>query len=237
MSEKTTSQESITCSSSSRNVSFSESLLQEINTFKNKNIVIITKNFEQKIPDILSFLQNNSNLAINKTQIVKYLQSLFLSIDINSEIFLRKFSYEKEKLNLYQIIIEQYIYYTNSCNFENDENDYRKELLSLFDILLSQVTMDRESYHHILSFLLRYIDEKNNKLGLKKFSNLPVEENEKEEIILTAEHLTRILTLLQRFYQFLDEIKLSMNYFFLAETKKLQLQYIIKIWLKIIKNY
>ena len=216
MSEKTTSQESITCSSSSRNVSFSESLLQEINTFKNKNIVIITKNFEQKIPDILSFLQNNSNLAINKTQIVKYLQSLFLSIDINSEIFLRKFSYEKEKLNLYQIIIEQYIYYTNSCNFENDENDYRKELLSLFDILLSQVTMDRESYHHILSFLLRYIDEKNNKLGLKKFSNLPVEENEKEEIILTAEHLTRILTLLQRFYQFLDEIKLSMNYFFFS---------------------
>ena len=216
MSEKTSSQESITCSNSSRNVSFSESLLQDINYFKNKNIVIITKNFEQRIPDILAFLQNNLNLAIHKIQIVKYLQNLFLSISINSEIFLRKLSSEKEKLNLYQIIIEEYIYYTNSSNFQNDEIDYRNELLSLFDILLSQVTMDRESYHHILSFLLRFINEKNNKfdLGLTPTPNISDGETEKEEIHLTDKHLTRILTLLQRFYQFLDDIKLSMNYFF-----------------------
>ena len=218
MSEKTSSQESITCSNSSRNVSFSESLLQDINYFKNKNIVIITKNFEQRIPDILAFLQNNLNLAIHKIQIVKYLQNLFLSISINSEIFLRKLSSEKEKLNLYQIIIEEYIYYTNSSNFQNDEIDYRNELLSLFDILLSQVTMDRESYHHILSFLLRFINEKNNKfdLGLTPTPNISDGETQKEEIHLTDKHLTRILTLLQRFYQFLDDIKLSMNYFFFS---------------------
>ena len=156
MSEKTFTEDSINVSCST-NISFSESLIQDINSFKNKNLVIITKSFEQKIPDILSFLQNNSNLAINKIAVVKYLQTLFLTININSEIFLRKCSSDKDKLNLFQIIIQQYISYSNSSNFINDEKDYRKELLYLFDILLSQVTFDRESYHFILSFLLNVV--------------------------------------------------------------------------------
>ena len=118
MSEKNLSQDSLSLSNSTNatNVSFSESLLLDINNLNNKNIVIITKNLEQKIPDILSFLQNNSNLAVNKKIIVKYLQNLFLSIKINSEVFLRKYSSEKNRLNLYQIIIEQYITYTNINN-------------------------------------------------------------------------------------------------------------------------
>ena len=62
MTEKAPSQESLNISNST-NVSFSESLLQDINSFKNKNLVIISKNFEQKIPELLSFLQNNDNLA------------------------------------------------------------------------------------------------------------------------------------------------------------------------------
>ena len=209
MTEKAPSQESLNISNST-NVSFSESLLQDINSFKNKNLVIISKNFEQKIPELLSFLQNNANLAVNKISIVKYLQSLFLSININSEIFLRKYSSDKEKLNLYQIIIEQYISYSNNSNFQNDENDYRKELLILFGILLSQVTINRESYHYILSFLLKFINEKNNNI------NIAEEEPDEEAFHLTAEHLSRILTLLQRFYQFLDQSKLSLNYFFFS---------------------
>ena len=54
------------------------------------NIFIISKSFEQTIPDILSYLYNKSNLAINKIEIVKYLQMLFLKIYINSEIFFKK---------------------------------------------------------------------------------------------------------------------------------------------------
>ena len=190
----------------------SESILQDINNFKNKNIVIISKDFEIKIPDILSFLQNNSNLAVNKIILVKYLQTIFLTIEINSEIFLRKLSSEEDKLNLFQIIIHQYISYTNSSNSENDENTYRKELLELFNILLTQVTIDRESYHYILSFLLKYINEKNN---IESRVNTNKEE-QKIENNLTAEHFKRILILLEKFYQFLDESKLSLNYFFFS---------------------
>jgi hypothetical protein len=208
MSETPELQESLN-NSDSTNVSNLDSLIQGINSWKKKNVVIITKSIERKIPDILSFLQNNENLAINKMAIVKYLENLFLTININSEIFLRKQSSYKEKLNLYEIIIEQYITYTNSSNSPNDEIEYRNELLNLFGILLSQVTISRESYHYILSFLLKYINEKNN--------NLILNEGEKEEIFhLTSEHLSRILILIQKFYQFLDESKLSSNFLYFS---------------------
>ena len=210
MSEKNLSQDSLSYSSST-NKSISETLLQDINHLNSKNFFIISKNFETKIPDILSYLQNNSNLALNKIIIVKFLQNMFLTININSEIFLRKLSTEKEKLNLYQIIIGQYISYTNNSNNKKDENDYRKELLVLFDILLSQVSINRESYHYILSFLIKFLNEKNN------YTNLAIKEDEDEEVFhLNAEHLKRILTLLQKFYQFIDEDKMSLNYFFFS---------------------
>ena len=45
MTEKNPSQDSLNYSSST-NISFSESILQDINTLKNKNLVIISKNFE-----------------------------------------------------------------------------------------------------------------------------------------------------------------------------------------------
>ena len=183
----------------------------------NKNIHIITKAFEQKIPDILSFLQNNLNLAVNKIQIIKYLQELFTTVNINSEIFLRKNSSDKEKLNLFEIIISQYIIYTNSSNFQKDEEDYRNELIILFDILLAQVKIKRESYHYILSFVLKYINEKNNNLSIvSKNINEKEEKEDYDEFNLTADHLTRVLTLLQRFYQYIDINKQSLNYFFFS---------------------
>ena len=87
------------------------STIQYINVLKNKNIMIITKEFEQTIPEILTFLKNDSNLAKDKLIILNYLESLFTSISINSEIFLKKESISKE--NLYEIIIYEYILYTN----------------------------------------------------------------------------------------------------------------------------
>ena len=201
----------------STNISLSETILQDINNYKNKNIHIISKSFEQKIPDILYFLQNNLNLAVNKIQIIKYLQELFTTININSEIFLRKKSSDKEKLNLYEIIINQYICYANSSNFQKDEEDYRNELIILFDILLAQVNINRESYHYILSFILKYINEKNYNLSIvSKNINENEEKEDYDEFNLTAEHLTRILTLLQRFYQYIDINKQSLNYFFFS---------------------
>ena len=127
-SEKTNDEDSLISSSTS--ISTSESIIQDIT--KNKNIFIITKNIEQRIIEILSYLQSDSNLATNKILILKYLQSLFISIEFNSEIFSRKFIKEKEKLNIYKIIINQYIFYSNPANTKIDEDNYRSDLQTLF---------------------------------------------------------------------------------------------------------
>ena len=78
--------------------SFTDFFFQDLP--KMKNIYIISKNNEPRIVEILLYLQTDTNLASNKIQILKYLQSLFLKVDFNSEIFLRKFINDKERLNL-----------------------------------------------------------------------------------------------------------------------------------------
>ena len=185
-SEKTNDEDSLISSSTS--ISTSESIIQDLT--KNKNIFIITKNIEQRIIEILSYLQSDSNLATNKILILKYLQSLFISIEFNSEIFSRKFIKEKEKLNIYKIIINQYIFYSNPANTKIDEENYRSDLQSLFLLLLSQVTLEKDTYHYILSFLINYLNEKNNSKKINNNNNFI----ENDSIInLKSEHLERIL--------------------------------------------
>ena len=75
--------------SNSTSISYNESITQDI--VKNKNVYLITKSIEQRITDILSFLQSDSNLATSKIQVIKYLQSLFINVEFNSEIFLRNY--------------------------------------------------------------------------------------------------------------------------------------------------
>ena len=146
--------------STSTTISVTETITQEIS--KIKNVYLIPKNIVQRIPEILSFLQSNNNTANNKIPILKYLQSLFLSVEFNSGIFLRKFIVnEKEKLNLYKVIINQYIFYSNNNNTKADEENYRGDLQNLFLLLLSQMTLDKEIYHYILSPLINFINEKN----------------------------------------------------------------------------
>ena len=142
--------------SSSTTVSVTDSITQDIS--KVKNTYLIPKNIIQRISEILSYIQSDSNSANNKIPILKYLQSLFLSVEFNSEIFLRKSINDKEKLNLYKVIINQYIFYTNSVNTKLDEEIYRGDLQNLFLLLLSQVTLDKETYHYILSPLINFIN-------------------------------------------------------------------------------
>ena len=141
--------------SNSTSNSFTESLIQDLPRMK--NTFIITKALESKIVDLLTYLQSDTNLAINKIQIIKYLQSLFLKVEFNSEIFIRKFINDKEKLNLYQIIIYQYVLYTNTNNSKAEEESYRAELHNLFILLLSQITVEKETYKYILSFLIYFL--------------------------------------------------------------------------------
>ena len=178
--------------SNSTNTSFNENIIQDINYYKTKEIFLISKNFEIKIPELLSFLQNE----------LKYLESLFTKIDYNSEIFSYKYSNDKEKLNLFQIIINQYI------TTPNDKEDYLRELKGFFSLLVLQITLDKDTYHYIFSFIINYINKCNN-FGYDK--NIQSQENNYN---LTSEQLSRILQLLQIYYQGMKTVDEPYNFFY-----------------------
>ena len=211
-SEKMTDEDSV---SSSTTISMSESIIQDI--IKNRKIFIITKNIEQRIVEILFYLQSDSNLATNKILIIEYLQSLFMSVEFNSEIFSRKFIKEKEKLNLYKILIHQYIFYTNLGNTKEDEENYRGNLQTLFILLLSQITLEKDSYQYIISSLINYMNEKNIINSKKKNNTNDFIENE-PIINLKTEHISRILILLKYFYGYYKGQSADgvLNYFFFS---------------------
>jgi hypothetical protein len=200
--------------SNSTNNSLTDSLIQDLT--KIKNIFLITKSLEQKLPDILSYLQSDTNIA-NKIFIVKYLQSLLFQVNYNTEIILRKFSNDKEKLNLYQIIIYQYIF-TNPGNTEEEEENYRSELQSLFILMLSHVNLDKETYRYILSFLVNFINEKNISNALKKKENQSNNNDISEDRIIEfkSKHFSRFLKLLGDFYKYAASYNETPNYFFFS---------------------
>ena len=209
--EKTLNEDSMISTSTTISV-ITEPITQDIS--KNKNVFIISKSLEQRITEILSFLQSDENLAKNKISIVKYLQSLFLSVEFNSEIFSRKTTNEKEKLNLYKVIIQQYIFYTNPNNEKTDEENYRGDLQNLFLLLLAQVPLEKDVYHYILSPLINFIKEKNKNLS---GSNTSIE-NE-QGINFTSDHLKRVLVLLKYFYGYYKNEQSGsgiLNYFFFS---------------------
>ena len=82
--------------------SFTENITQE--TIKN-DIYLITKNTESRIPEILTYIQNNSHPIENKLLLLKYMQNLFTKVNFNSEIFLQKC----EQLNIFQINLDHLI--------------------------------------------------------------------------------------------------------------------------------
>jgi hypothetical protein len=103
-------------------------------------------------------------------------------------------------MNLYKIIINQYIFYTNPGNKPEEEENYRSDLQTLFLLLLSQVTFEKDAYHYILSPLINYLNEKNISNSKKKnLSGNNFIENE-PAINLKSEHIKRILILLKYFY-------------------------------------
>ena len=198
--EEKTSNEHSNILSNSSNIKFTENILQDINLLKSNEIYLISKNFELKIPEILSYLQSGSNSTSNKIFILKYLQNLFTKVNFNSEIFSNIFSNDKVRLNLFQIIINQFICCTN------DKGDYMRELKDLFILLLSQITLDKDTYHYIFSFLINYINKSNN--------NSYMNENKENIWNLTSDKLSRVLQLLQIYYQSMQSIDEPYNYFY-----------------------
>ena len=201
MSENTNNNE-IPNTALNQNSIISESIIEKINIYENKEISMINESFEQTISEILSFLIDAGNLVIYKIKIVKFLQNLIIKIEVNSEIISRNEFLQNNGISIYKIIIHEYIIYKNNSNNLDDEISYRRELLVLFDILITQITFDRESYHYILSFLTHYL---NSKIGnIDSFS----------EFSLNSEALNRLLTLIQKYYHPFDTSKFYGNYFF-----------------------
>ena len=199
--EKTPNEDSSILSNST-NTSFSENIIQDVNNYKTKDIYLITKNLENKISEILNYLQNDSNTISNKLLIIKYLENLFTKACFNSEIFSYKYSNDKDKLNIFQIIINQYII----C--PNDKDDYLRELKNLFTVLLSQINIDKDTYHYIFSFLINYI---NNNVNINE--NI-IQFQDNNMINYNGEHLSKILQLLQIYYQSIQTIEEPYNYFY-----------------------
>ena len=203
--------------SNSTNNSFTDTLIQDITKIKN-TFLISKANNESKIVDILLYLQSDTNLAINKIPILKYLQSLFINVNYNSEIFMRKFINGKERLNLYKIIIYQFVLYTNPGNSKTEEENYRIELHDLFKLLLSQITVDKDTYKYIFSFLINFINEKNIAAAVNKKKSIQNNNDLPDEPIIkfNSIHLTRILNLLNIFYTYLQAYNELPNYFFFS---------------------
>ena len=185
----------------------SPNLFQEIISLRDQKIYLITKSLEDKISEILSYLYEDctKNPISNKIQLLKYLGELFNNIEYNSEICSCKISNEK-KLNIFEVIIHEYVLNTkgllNNPNEDQikDIENYKEELKNIFSILLSSITLDKKVYHYILSFLINYINQKNNN----------IEANQK----INSEQISRILELLHIYYKSVQNIDNSYNYLY-----------------------
>ena len=168
------------------NNTLTEDIIKEITS---KKINLISKNMQLKIPELLLYLNNNSNPISNKLIILKYMENLFNKVNYNSEIF----SKEYKKINIFKIIINQFI-------IKNDE-EYLNELKQLFILLISQISLDKDTYHYILSFIINYINKLNN-----NYISIHNDFN--------SEQLSKVLILLQLYYQGIQTINEPYNYFY-----------------------
>ena len=172
----------------SEDIKISPDIYQDIISLKEKNIFIFTESFEEKIPEILSYLMEKGDEypLENKIQILFYLQDLFKKVEFYTEIFSKKKSL-KEKMNIFEIIINQYI--------TNTSKDYLFELKNIFILLLNKITFCKKTYKYIFSFLVEYL-------------------NNKSEHKLNSEQVSKILELLTIYYTTLPQIKEVNDYFY-----------------------
>ena len=121
------------------NVKISPGLFQEIISLKEKNIYLFSESFEQKFPEILSYLleKGDEYPSANKIQILLYLQNLLKKIDFSAGILSKKKSIN-ENMTLFEVIINQFI-------TSGKDQDYIKELKNTFILLLSKISFERKT--------------------------------------------------------------------------------------------
>ena len=179
-----------------------QNILKDIKDYSSKNLFIINKELDDKIPNILAYIQNEKNEIINKLDIIKYLISLIENVQYNLEIILaHKSNCEKKKLNVYEVLIDQYIY------TDKKEKEYIKHLNSLLNLIFYRLSYNKNVYRYILSYISNFMNQNNNN------------DDSSEKINLNDYNYSQILNLIHNFYQSKkDDIKPS-NYLFFNGNK------------------
>ena len=129
-------------------------LVEEIKDYQSKNLYIITKELEAKIPSILTLLQKEDFELEMKEPIIKYINSLIKNIPYNLGIILSKKSECKQKMNLYEIIIDQYIY------TDKEKKGYFKLLKEIINSIFVRLSFNKDVYYYIFSYVSRFLDDK-----------------------------------------------------------------------------
>ena len=175
----------------SKNNDESESIVELVEKYQKINLFIITKELYTKISSILSYIQKSDNPIEKKISIVNYLLLLIQNIDYNLNILLSIHSDNEPKLNLYEIIIDQYIY--------SDEKDYIQMLKNLITLIFRKLSMNKNVYRYILSHISKFLYDKGN--------NVKIDYN------FNSQSYNRILDLILQFYQSIDDTG-PFNYFY-----------------------
>ena len=173
-----------------------------------KDIKIITRNVEEKIPQILNNLQNEEESIENKLKILNFFKILFQEITYNMDI-VNKFisNNETQKLSLYKILLKEYF------NSKEENKEYRENILSLLNLMIQNVLCGNEVFEYLFSFITHHINIINGNI-----------EKEKEEELLNPNKFNNFLKLVSYFYLIRDiDTKLS-NYFYFSGNSDSELR-------------
>ena len=132
-------------------------ILKEVKDFHSKKLYIITKEIESKIPSILSYIQDDENEILNKIHIINYLLLLIQNIPYNLELILsQKSDIPNQNMNIYEILIYEYIF------TDKNETDYIKLLKDILILIFKKLSLNKDVYRYIFSYISTYLNEKNN---------------------------------------------------------------------------
>ena len=177
-------------------------ILEEVKLYQTKQIYIITKELESKIPSILSYIQspNNKNEIINKINIINYLFSLIQNIPFNLDIILaQKSNDEKYKMNLYEILINEYIF------IDKNEKEYTQLLKNIITYIFKKLSFNKDIYRYLFSYISNFLNQKNQ-----------IEKN--ENYYFNEYNYYKLLELILFFYQSKEDED-PINYFFFNGDK------------------
>ena len=171
-------------------------ILKEVKDYDAKKLYIVTENIESKMPSILSYLENMENEIFNKIYVIKYLISMIKNIPYNLELILAIKS-KNQNMNLYEVIINEFIY------TEKNEKEYIKLLKELITLIFKKLSLNKDIYRYMLSYVGNFLNEKNNN-----------EKNNKN--YFNEYNYYQLLELILFFYQSVDDEE-PYNYFFSME--------------------